>query len=125
MSVIEQVAAHYNANKQQHIDVPEWGVDVEQAGPDGTPRTVRQPLRIYWQLLTVDRRQQVFSQSEHHDVDILVAMAEDQNGKKLFGIGDKPQLKLAADAVVITRVVMKMIGSARLTDAMVDAAEKN
>lgn len=124
MSAIEQVVAHYNTNRRQHLDVPEWGIDIEQE-VDGKKTMVRQPLRVFWTLLTVDRRQTLFGAGRRSDVDTLVAMAEDETGAKLFGLADKPELMLNADAIVITRLVLKMVGSERLSEAMVEQAEKN
>ncbi|HEY4775884.1 MAG TPA: hypothetical protein VIH40_13820 [Xanthobacteraceae bacterium] len=112
MSVIDQVTAHYAANRQQHIDVPEWGVD-------GVP------LRIYWDLLTVDKRKKIFANEQNSDVDTVVAMACDEQGNKMFDLADKAKLKVAADSALLTRIARKMIGIDRISEAMVEAAVKN
>lgn len=113
MAAIDQVTGHYNANRRQFIDVPEW------AGEDGVP------LRVYWELLTIERRKQLLTMQNRSDVDTLVALAQDADGKPLFGKEDKPKLKLAADAAVITRIAARMLGVGRLSEADVESAEKN
>lgn len=111
MSAIEAVVADYQRRKQQHIDVPEWQVD-------------GQPLRIYWDLLTIEQRKKLVA-TGRTDVDVLVAMAKDSDGKPLFSLEDKPKLKLQADASIITRIAARMLGQLALSDADIEEAEKN
>jgi hypothetical protein len=112
MSIIGRVTAHYNLNRQQFIDVPEWG-------ENGTP------LRVYWRLLTIEQREKLFAMQNRTDVDILIAMATDADGKPLFDKADKPELRLNADAAIITRIATRMLGADRVTEATVEQAEKN
>lgn len=106
MRALEVITGHYEKNEKQSIEVPEWG------------------LTIHWQLLVVEDRTKLTKMAKD-DVDILVARALDENGKKMFDLGDKEPLRKKADAAIISRVVAKMIGQTRITDADVEEAEKN
>lgn len=112
MRAIDAVTGHYNANADRHIDVPEWSVDGK-------------PLRVHWRLMTIEQRQKLFSVPDRTDVDIMVSMARDDAGQPMFTLEDKPKLKVAADAAIITRIATKMLGAERITEAQVEAAEKN
>lgn len=113
MHPIEQITAHFKANETLFIDVPEW------AGADGVP------LRIYWKLLTVEQRRKLHARDDRTDVDVLIAMALDGDGKKMFTIEHKPLLLRHASAEIITRVVEAMLRLTHLTDKLIEDAEKN
>jgi hypothetical protein len=92
--------------------VPEWQT------PEGAP------LRIYWHLMSDDRRKQLFA-GPHRDVDVVAFMAIDADGNKMFDTEAKVKLQMQADAAILTRVAKKMIGADRLDDPMVEEARKN
>lgn len=121
MRAIDIITTDYTERKVQHIDVPEWQVQNEGAGPDD-PKT--KPLRVYWNLLTIEERKK-YSGSSGGDVDWFFMMARDEKGERIFTLEDKPKLKMHADAAIITRIVAKMVGINRLTAADVEEAEKN
>lgn len=112
MSAIDVIIGDYKARSKQSIDIPEWGTD-------GVPMT------IFWNLLTIEQRQKVFANTNRTDVDVLIMMARDGNGDPMFTKEDKPKLVVSADASIITRIALKMLGTGRVTDAAVEDAVKN
>jgi hypothetical protein len=112
MSVIDAIVGDYKARAKQSIDVPEWGTD-------GVP------LTIFWNLLTIEQRQKLFANPGRTDVDVLIMMARTASDEPMFGKEDKPKLVVSADASVITRVALLMLGTGKLTDAAIDDALKN
>jgi hypothetical protein len=111
MRAIEAITGHYKQNQKQFIDVPEWG-------SDGAP------LRIYWNLLTVEQRNKLNATGKN-DVDGLVMLALDEQGNRMFDLADKPLLLTQADAGIVSRIVAAMLSSTWLTKESVDDAAKN
>lgn len=110
MRAIERLVAHYKANKSQSIMI--------RLG-DG------EPLAIFWDLMTLERRDELFAMPGRRDVDVVIAMAKDAEGKALFDVADKPLLMLSTDAFLIKALAEKMLGADRSLDDLVKAAEKN
>jgi hypothetical protein len=108
---ISAITAHYRANEKQHIDVPEWMID-------GVP------LRIHWNLLTVEERSKLQT-AGRNDVDALIALARTSAGEKMFTVEHKGPLLKVADAGIISRVVEKMLASALINAEGREAIEKN
>jgi phage-related protein len=106
MAVIDQIVAHYNATKDQFVEVPEWGVD-------GVP------LKIYFKRLTPLASTELFKNAVEN-VDIVISRALDADGNKMFTLEHKQTLRRNADSSVIARIAAEMVKS---TPA--EVAEKN
>jgi len=109
MTVLDRVKAHYGRNAagdgRASIAVPEWG----EERPGGTI----EPLAIYWQPLTLaDLRQSRRGGQEADFAELVALKAEDRNGDKLFDLMEAPPvLRNKADALVVTRIGLAMLGS--------------
>jgi hypothetical protein len=112
MALIDDICAIYDQTCDRHIDVPEWSIN-------GVP------LRIYWKELTIGRRKKIFARPDRTDVDVLIEMACDEHGKKLFSPDDRVRLREHASAAVITRIAGEMLGISSITQEIIADAEKN
>lgn len=90
MSLIDSIVAHYKEHSAQSVEVPEWNV------------------AIHFELLTIKRRSDLVKRCKD-DVDVLVEMALDADGRKMFSAEDKAKLRIAADAEIVSRVAKAML----------------
>ena len=93
---IDSVINHFNAHDIRKIEVPEW------KGKDGGA------LIIYVTPFTLTEKQRVFNRANVSDVgalaDIVIMKAQDEKGKNLFTLEDKPTLMQKADADIVARI---------------------
>lgn len=110
--IIERARKHWG--QKRSIAVPEWPDD------DGAP------TRIYWSPLTLDEQRKLRvlheKKGDEDAVDyglrVLIAKAEDETGTKLFTIEDRQALRGSADALVIDRIMVAMMSTQSVEDAV-------
>ena len=107
MGAIDKITTHYAANERQSLLVPEWD------------------LTVYWKLLTVAERRRLVDAPGKTDVDVLIAHALDADGNRMFTAEHKPVLLRKADATIVTRVAVAILGGATGDRKDVDDSEKN
>jgi hypothetical protein len=112
MKAIELATRHYRENKRQFIEVEEWKDDSGK------------PLRIYWELPTLSERQRVVNGSEN-DAEFVAELARNEDGSRMFDAEDALKLRDGVDGAILTRIMSRMVGGARVTKAAVEQAEKN
>ena len=87
MSVIDNAKKHFAEQDVKVIEVPEWGEDDK-------------PLRIFSKPLTLAETSKLYKMSKEDDLTmmayVLIYKALDENGDKLFDLGDKNALLIAA-----------------------------
>lgn len=103
MSAIEQARAHFAKFGRRHFDVAEWG----EAG---------QPLRIYFQPMTLAEKQKLDFIGEREGkvarlADALIMKAQTEDGKPMFTLDDKHTLRNLVDPNVIADVVIEMLAT--------------
>ena len=103
----ERARAHFSAPRS--IYVPEWDVT------------------IFWRPISGKDQEKIAravkakgGSDAEFSYRLLIEKAEDENGIKLFDVGELEELKTRWDAMIIARIVSEM--TATLT---VEAAEKN
>jgi hypothetical protein len=104
MGVIERAKAHYQNQPIKEIIVPEWADD------DG------QPFTFYCRPFTLqDQGKLQFAVKNQSEADalaeVLVLKALDNDGNKIFQIGDKAALRGQVDASVLARIANQIMGS--------------
>lgn len=102
---------HYAENKRQSMEVPEWLVGGK-------------PLKIYWQLQTIHQARELAKKMEDN-ADMVVLMAQDENGNPLFPKGSAIELRRGASMHVVSRIAARMGAGATVIPAKVDEAEGN
>ena len=112
LSVIDRAKNHYQNQPIKEIVVPEWADD------DGNP------FVFYARPFTLqDQGKLQFAVKNQSEADalaeVLVLKALDEEGNKVFQIGDKAALRNQVDATVLARVANQIMGS------VVEDLEKN
>lgn len=96
MSILERAKAHFDKQDIIEIVVPEWEDE------SGNPTT------LYSKPFTLAERKTLYKFSKDDDLEFLVRLiimkALDQDGNKVFDIGDKPVLMNRVDPNIITRI---------------------
>ena len=110
-SVLARAKAHFG--QRRSLAVPEWQDD------EGNPTV------LYWVPFTLEEQAKLRAArnaAEDDDTDgmlrILIAKAQDADGKKVFDIGDRPELRAAVDALVIERIIQAMMSTVGVEDAI-------
>ena len=103
LSVIQRAKNHYQNQPVKEIVVPEWADD------DGNP------FVFYARPFTLqDQGKLQFAIKNSSEADalaeILVLKAMDEEGNKLFNVGDKQKLRTQVDAQVLARVANDIMG---------------
>ena len=111
LSVLDRAKAHFG--QRRSISIPEW------KDGDGNPTV------LYWKPFTLDEQARLRAARNAASDDetdgmlrILIAKATDAEGKKVFDIGDRPELRAAVDAIVLDRIIQAMLSTASLEDAV-------
>lgn len=112
ISAIQRAKTHYQSQPIREIQVPEWADD------DGNP------FVFYVKPFTLqDQGRLQFAIRDQSEADalaeVLILKALDEDGEKIFAIGDKIDLRQNVDAKVLARVAGQIIG------ASADELEKN
>lgn len=110
-SVLERAKAHFGLRRS--ISVPEW------RDADGNPTV------LYWKPFSMAEQAKLKAArnaAEDDDTDgmlrIIIAKAEDVEGKKVFDIGDRPELRASVDALVLDRIMAAMMSTVSLEEAV-------
>ncbi len=91
MRPIDQIVQHYKDTCDQSVEVPEWG-----------------GLNIHWKTLTIADFKRMQARPMDN-ADVLVDMARDKDGNKLFDAEDKLKLRDCADATIVGRITKLML----------------
>jgi hypothetical protein len=113
MKALEALLAHYKAHERQSVVVPELK---DENG---------QPMRVFWQLLTIQERDEMRDGDMLGDVDVVIRKAQDIEGKPLFKAEDKLKMQKAGAANVLNRLARMMLSGDAITAEAVEDARKN
>jgi hypothetical protein len=101
MSAIDNAKKHFAEQDVKVIEVPEWGEDDK-------------PLRIFSKPLTLAETSKLYKMSKEDDLTmmayVLIYKALDENGDKLFDLGDKNALLNSVDREILVGVATKIMG---------------
>jgi hypothetical protein len=101
MSAIDNSKKHFAEQDVKVIEVPEWGEDDK-------------PLRIFSKPLTLAETSKLYKMSKEDDLTmmayVLIYKALDENGDKLFDLGDKNALLNSVDREILVGVATKIMG---------------
>ncbi|MEL0003629.1 MAG: hypothetical protein VW620_11500 [Rhodospirillales bacterium] len=103
LSAIQRAKIHYQNQPIREIQVPEWADD------DGNP------FIFYVKPFTLqDQGRLQFAIRDQSEADalaeVLILKALDDEGNKVFQIGDKIDLRQNVDATVLARIANQIIG---------------
>lgn len=115
MKALERLQAHYKSISKQSLDVSAlMGEDLS----DG-----EEPLVFYWSALTPATRVEIDSRSPEDEhphafaARVVVAMAHDEAGGRLFKPGDEVHVRNTCSAHVLQVVASRMMASPMKADA--------
>ena len=107
MKAIESAKKHFAEQDVTIIEVEEWG--------DGD-----KPLKIYSKPLTLSETSKLYKMSKEDDLTmmayVLIYKALNEDGEKLFDIGDKNALLNSVDREVLINVAQKIMGQEPIED---------
>tara|TARA_B110000483_G_C18121181_1_gene513676 strand:- start:243 stop:578 length:336 start_codon:yes stop_codon:yes gene_type:complete len=107
MKAIERAKAHFVEQDVKVIEVQEWGEDDK-------------PLKIYSKPLTLSETSKLYKMSKDDDLTmmayVLIYKALDENGDKLFDLGDKNTLLNSVDREVLVNIAQQIMGQEPLED---------
>ena len=101
MSAIERAKKHFEDQDVKVIEVAEWGEDDK-------------PLKIYSKPLTLAETSKLYKMSKEDDLTmmayVLIYKALDDNGEKLFDLGDKNALVNSVDREILGKTLKELQG---------------
>jgi len=101
MKAIENAKKHFAEQDVRVIEVPEWGDEDK-------------PLKIYSKPLTLAETSKLYKMSKEDDLTmmayVLIYKALDENGDKLFDLGDKNALLNQVDREILVDIAQKIMG---------------
>ena len=107
MKAIERAKAHFAEQDVKVIEVAEWGEDDK-------------PLKIYSKPLTLAETSKLYKMSKEDDLTmmayVLIYKALDDNGDKLFDLGDKNALLNNVDREILVDVATQIMGQDTIED---------
>ena len=107
MKAIERAKAHFAEQDVKVIEVAEWGEDDK-------------PLKIYSKPLTLAETSKLYKMSKEDDLTmmayVLIYKALDDNGDKLFNLGDKNALLNNVDREILVDVATQIMGQESIED---------
>ena len=107
MKAIERAKAHFAEQDVKVIEVAEWGEDDK-------------PLKIYSKPLTLAETSKLYKMSKEDDLTmmayVLIYKALDDNGDKLFDLGDKNALVNNVDREILVDVATQIMGQDSIED---------
>jgi len=107
MSAIDNAKKHFAEQDVRVIEVPEWGEDDN-------------PLRIFSKPLTLAETSKLYKMSKEDDLTmmayVLIYKALDENGDKLFDLGDKNALLNSVDREILISVATQIMGQETLEE---------
>ena len=102
MKAIEKAKAHFDSLEIKTIEVPEWGDEDN-------------PLIIHAKPITLQETSKLYKMAKDDDLAmmsyVLIYKALDENGDKLFDLGDKSTLLNSVDRDVLVRVATVIMGN--------------
>ncbi len=105
--LIEKAKEHFENKDIKVIEVPEWGDDTG-------------PAKIFAKPLTLSETSKLYKMSKEDDLTmmayVLIYKALDENGDKLFDLGDKNALLNSVDREVLVDVAQKIMGQEPIED---------
>lgn len=110
--LLDRMKAHAEPDKLRWIEVPEWAL--EKGG---------KPLKITYSMVTLDDLSLVSEADGNGDFNkqaarIVALKAMDENGQRLFALGDAPEIRKSAAPEVVKRIAMAMLNRVSLEDAV-------
>ena len=107
MKAIERAKTHFAEQDVKVIEVAEWGEDDK-------------PLKIYSKPLTLAETSKLYKMSKEDDLTmmayVLIYKALDDNGDKLFDLGDKNALLNNVDREILVDVATQIMGQESIED---------
>jgi len=101
MKLIDKAKAHFDSLDVKEIEIPEWS--------DGD-----EVLKVYAKPLTLAETSKLYKMSKEDDLTmmayVLIYKALDENGDKLFDLGDKNALLNSVDREILVGVATKIMG---------------
>jgi hypothetical protein len=101
MKAIERAKTHFAEQDVKVIKVPEWGSEDK-------------PLKIYTKPLTLGETSKLYKMSKEDNLTmmayVLIYKALDENGEKIFNIGDKNDLLNNVDREILVDVATQIMG---------------
>tara|TARA_A100001201_G_scaffold143755_1_gene147235 strand:+ start:4059 stop:4394 length:336 start_codon:yes stop_codon:yes gene_type:complete len=107
MKIIDKAKAHFAEQDVTVIEVPEWGEEDK-------------PLKIYSKPLTLNETSKLYKMSKEDDLTmmayVLIYKALDENGDKLFDLGDKNALLNQVDREILVDIAQRIMGQKPIED---------
>ena len=101
MKAIDNAKKHFAEQDVRVIEVPEWGDEDK-------------PLKIYSKPLTLAETSKLYKMSKEDDLTMMAYVlnykALDENGDKLFDLGDKNALLNQVDREILVDIAQKIMG---------------
>ncbi len=109
MGILDRAKAHFADFGVQSAEVPEWGEPAEGENPG-------KPFVIFWTPITLAEKQRLATVAQEDGylarlADCLIMKALDGEGKRLFTLENKHDLRHKVDPDVLARVVTQMMAS--------------
>jgi len=102
MKAIEKAKAHFDSLEIKTIEVPEWGDEDNPLIIHAKPITLLETSKLYKMAKDDDLAMMAY---------VLIYKALDENGDKLFDLGDKSTLLNSVDRDVLVRVATVIMGN--------------
>lgn len=96
---MDKIAAHFSAQKQKVIPVPEWGLDIYVKPQDPT---VKQAMA---------KKVARFALGNEQAVATIIELALNDDGTQMFDIGDKPRLLRKANPDMLAGLAASMLNA--------------
>lgn len=107
MKAIERAKQHFADQDVRVTEVAEWGEDDK-------------PLKIYSKPLTLAETSKLYKMSKEDDLTmmayVLIYKALDENGDKLFDLGDKNALLNNVDREILVNIAQNIMGQEPIED---------
>lgn len=103
LSAIERATSHYNSLEIKEIRVPEWGDESGDFVFFVKPFTLQDQGRLQFAIKDGNEADAL--------AEVLVQKAMDEQGNKLFNVGDKQKLRTQVDAQILARVANEIMGN--------------
>ncbi|KRA44699.1 hypothetical protein [Devosia sp. Root635] len=107
--LLDRIKAHAEPDRVRRLPVPEWA-------PEGGTALI-----LTYRMVTLDDLslvQEMDGDAWHKRAARIIALkACDENGQRLFAVGDAVALRQTADPGVISRIALQMLGRTSIEDA--------
>lgn len=111
MNLHDAIVAHSQPDLRRRIEVPEWSLDEGKT-----------PLSVFYTMVTLEEMHQANDLAKSGALNrtapyIVVMKAMNEQGEKLFKMGDASWLKEKAAPDVLQRIALSMMGRVNAEDA--------